>query len=66
MLAKIIAHGKDRNEALNTALRALKQIRVEGLASNRDFLIACLEHEAFMAGHVHTKFIEGHHAQLTR
>ncbi len=59
MLAKLIARGETRAAAIARALTALQQIRIDGLVSNRDFLIACLQDAAFQAGDVHTGFIDG-------
>jgi acetyl/propionyl-CoA carboxylase alpha subunit len=60
MIAKLIAHGDDRNAARRRAADALRQFAVEGIRNNRDFLIACLDHPAFAAGDVHTGFVESH------
>lgn len=58
LLAKIIARGKTRAAAIETAIRALEQVEVEGIVTNRDFLLACLRHPEFAAGRVHTRFID--------
>ncbi len=58
MIAKVIAWGESRGDALAEAVAALRATRVEGVKSNLDFLIACLEVEAFVAGDVHTNFVE--------
>ena len=60
MVAKIIVWGETREQAIETAQSALAQTHVEGLMTNRDFLIACLDHPAFRAGDVHTGFIQEH------
>ena len=65
MLAKIIARGADRDAARRRAVAALHTTRVEGLRTNRDFLIACLESAGFVAGHVHTGFIDENRKALT-
>ena len=64
MIAKVIAHGATRNEARAKAAKALRQIEIEGLASNRSFLIACLEDDRFARGDVYTGFIDEHRAGL--
>ena len=66
MIAKIIAHGRTRADAIATARGALVSTEIEGLRTNREFLIACLEHDAFLAGEVHTDFIDLHGKALTR
>jgi 3-methylcrotonyl-CoA carboxylase alpha subunit len=58
MIAKIIAHGGDRNEARGNLIAALKEFQIEGIHNNRDFLIACLNDNVFAAGHVSTGFID--------
>src|SRR3546814_16980380 len=58
MVAKLIAWGEDRDTARGRAVTALRALRVEGIRTNRDFLIACVEDETFAAGDVHTGFID--------
>jgi acetyl/propionyl-CoA carboxylase alpha subunit len=58
MLAKIIAHAPTRAEAIARAAAALAAVEVAGIATNRDFLRACLAHPDFASGAVHTKFID--------
>lgn len=65
MLAKIIAHGPDRQAARRTMLQALRSARIDGIHTNRDFLIACLEHEAFARGDVYTNFVDDNLKALT-
>lgn len=65
MLAKVIVLGQNREAACNAAAAALRQVRVEGIKSNCDFLIACLENPAFRKGDVYTGFIDEHRKALT-
>lgn len=65
MLAKIIVKGANRDAAIREALAALAGIEIEGLQTNRDFLMACLEHEDFRSGAVSTGFIDANAKQLT-
>jgi acetyl/propionyl-CoA carboxylase alpha subunit len=58
MVAKIIVWAADREQACLRAVEALRQVEIEGIATNRDFLIACLEDADFRAGAVYTAFIE--------
>jgi 3-methylcrotonyl-CoA carboxylase alpha subunit len=60
MIAKIIVWGRDRDEAIDRAGEALAATRVEGIVTNRDFLIAALSHPDFRAGKVWTGFVEEH------
>jgi 3-methylcrotonyl-CoA carboxylase alpha subunit len=64
MIAKIIAHGADRTEALTRLDAALAATEVVGLASNRVFLRAIIEHPAFAAADLDTGFIPRHHDAL--
>jgi acyl-CoA carboxylase subunit alpha len=60
LLAKVIAHGANRAEAAERLARALERVRVHGITTNRDFLVAVLRHDAFLAGDTTTDFIERH------
>jgi geranyl-CoA carboxylase alpha subunit len=56
MLAKVIAHALDRETAINKLVYALKNFAAQGVETNREFLIAVLEHEEFRSGKAHTGF----------
>ena len=58
MLAKIIAWGPNREEALDRLAGALAATEVVGPAVNADFLRALVAHPRFRAADVHTRFIE--------
>jgi len=60
MLAKVIAHAPTRREAALKLALALERTRLAGLVTNRDFLVATLRHDAFLAGDTTTDFIERH------
>ena len=60
MLAKIIAHGSSRLDALRKLTRALGECHLLGLASNRFFLTQCLTHPVFREGRATTGFIATH------
>lgn len=64
MVAKIVAYGADRSQAIELMVRALECVRIEGIKTNLDFLIACMKHAAFRAGQVSTGFIEEHKDSL--
>ena len=57
MLAKVIAHGADRAQALRRLARALEQTRVLGLRHNRDFLRRLLDEPAFVEATHHTAWL---------
>ncbi len=60
MLAKVIAHGASRAEALERLIGALRDLALFGPASNRDFLLQVLTHPEFAAGRATTGFIADH------
>ncbi len=64
MLAKIVAHGADREQARRRLVRALEDTVVLGLPTNRAHLIRTLEHPAFAAGALSTRFLDDHAAEL--
>ena len=58
MIAKIIVHAPTRREATGRLARALETTQVQGLVTNRDFLVATLRTAEFQAGDTTTDFIE--------
>ena len=58
MLAKVIAYGRDRDEARRKLVRALKHVCLQGVVTNRSHLAQILEHPDFVAGDVHTGWLE--------
>jgi acetyl-CoA carboxylase biotin carboxylase subunit len=66
MLAKLIAYGESRHAALARATAALRAFPILGVRTNVAFLINVLEHPAFVAGDVHTGFIDTHLDALVR
>ncbi len=64
MLGKIIAHGKDRDEALDLLARALGKMTVLGSVTNIGFLKNLLEHKEVHKANFHTGFIAAHLNEL--
>jgi len=64
MLAKLIIHGMDRNDAINRAIGALKKSLVLGVTTNIDFLKRILSHPVFSKGRIDTGFIPRHAEDL--
>ncbi len=58
LIAKLIAHGRDREEAIARMRRALDEFVVEGVKTTIPFHKSVLESEAFVSGNIHTKWIE--------
>jgi geranyl-CoA carboxylase alpha subunit len=64
MIAKIISHSADRNEARGRLICALEQIAAFGVTTNQGFLISCLRHPGFAKGEATTAFIGNHRDEL--
>ncbi len=64
MLAKVIARGADRAEAIRRLAAALQQLRVHGVRNNLAYLIEILRHPEFAAGRFDTHFLERHASDL--
>ena len=58
MIAKLITHGKDREDARQKMVRAIKEYQISGLNTTLDFCHFALNHEAFISGQFDTKFVE--------
>ncbi len=58
MLAKVIVHAPTRREAAARLARVLETTRVQGMITNRDFLVSVLRAEEFIAGDTTTDFID--------
>ncbi len=58
MIAKLIAHGATREEALDRLRSALAETEVEGLVTNLPFLRWLVAHPLVRAGHTTTAFLE--------
>ncbi len=58
MLAKVIAHAPTRAEAAGRLALALARTHLGGVTTNRDFLVATLRAEEFLAGDTTTDFID--------
>ena len=64
MIAKIISHGADRNEARGRLICGLEQTAAFGVTTNQGFLISCLRHPGFAKGEATTAFIGKHRDEL--
>jgi acetyl-CoA/propionyl-CoA carboxylase biotin carboxyl carrier protein len=58
LLAKLIAYGADRRQALERLTRALQQLRVFGVTTNAEFLARLIASPEVCAGELDTKLIE--------
>ncbi len=60
MLAKIVAHGADREEARRRLIAALQDTVLLGVTTNKEFLLDVLDTPAFVRGEATTEFIDKH------
>ena len=58
MIGKIIAKGDDRKQSIQNMVQFLKGIEIEGINTNKTFLLAILQSEFFVEAGYNTKFIE--------
>ena len=58
MLAKLIVHGENREEAIKKMISALGEVIVEGIDTNVDYLYSILNDSVFQSGHFDVNFIE--------
>lgn len=57
MIAKLIAWGRDREEAIRRMRRALQEYILVGIRSNIPFHLAAMQNERFLRGELSTHFI---------
>ncbi len=57
MIAKIIVHGKDRNESIAKMKSSIAELVVDGIKTNTDFILKILEDEDFKNNNYDTSFI---------
>jgi acetyl-CoA carboxylase, biotin carboxylase subunit len=58
LLAKLIVHGSNREEALARMRNALSTFVLEGVHTTVPFLLTVMDHPDFVAGDIDTKFLE--------
>jgi len=63
MIAKLIVHGRDRNEAIAKMREALNGFVIRGISSNIPFQAALLAHPKFVTGDFNTGFIAEHYSK---
>lgn len=66
LIAKLIAHGKTRDQALRKLRRALDEFIVEGIPTTIDFYKQVIDHPVFISGEYDTSFVEQHLLELIR
>ena len=60
LLLKLVAHGRDRAEALARMGRALTELDIGGIRTNVGFHRALVSHPSVQEGRVHTRWLEEH------
>jgi acetyl-CoA carboxylase biotin carboxylase subunit len=58
MIAKLITHGKDREEAISRMLRAIDDYKITGVETTLPFCSFVLKHPAFTSGDFDTHFVK--------
>lgn len=58
LIAKLIAWGKDREEARCRMARALDELKIEGIKTTVDLHRRIINHPDFIAGKTHTRWLE--------
>ncbi|KAG6889338.1 hypothetical protein C0995_001746 [Termitomyces sp. Mi166 len=64
MIAKVVAHGKDRTEALRMLQKALSEYHVVGVSTNVEFLQTLSGNQSFVNAELETGFIPKHFDEL--
>jgi propionyl-CoA carboxylase alpha chain len=57
MIAKLVTYGKNRTTAIQKMLAAIKQFKIEGVATTLPFGTFVFEHDAFVSGKFDTHFV---------
>ncbi|MBS1526449.1 MAG: acetyl-CoA carboxylase biotin carboxylase subunit [Bacteroidetes bacterium] len=58
MIAKLVAYGKDRPEAIARMIRAISEYQVTGITTTLGFGKFVMQHEAFVSGKFDTHFVQ--------
>ena len=66
MIAKIIVTGSSRLEAVRRLRRALEELIIEGVKTNREFMHLLTYHKDFIRGNYNTGFWEKNHTEIEK
>ena len=58
MIAKLVTHGKDRDQALDVQAEALDRFHIEGIQDNMPFCAAVMDEKRFRSGNITTAYIK--------
>ncbi len=62
MIAKLVTHAKDRNEAIQKMKAAIEKYKIEGISTTLPFGTFVFEHEAFISGKFDTHFVKKYYS----
>jgi acetyl-CoA carboxylase biotin carboxylase subunit len=65
-VAKVLAHGGTRDEAIVRMRRALSEFSLEGVKTTVPLLLEILNDEPFVSGDYHTGYLETRRAAASR
>lgn len=60
MIAKLIVHGKNREEAIFRMIRTIDEYQISGVATTLPFCKFVMQHKAFVSGQFDTHFIQNY------
>ena len=66
MIAKIISKSDSRTESINNMIHYLSELEIEGINTNKSFLISVLKNQNFENADYNTKFIEDNLSLFTK
>lgn len=66
MISKVIAHGKNRDEAINKLVDFLPHYAVMGIKTNLSYLGMLLQHPDYQQNKVHTRYIDNNQEDLIK
>jgi propionyl-CoA carboxylase alpha chain len=61
MIAKLVTHGKNREEAIQKMKDAITDFKIEGVSTTLPFGSFVFEHPAFLSGQFDTHFVQEHY-----
>jgi len=61
MIAKLVIWGKNRIQAIENMLQAIKDYKIEGLSTTLPFGTFVFEHDAFVSGNFDTHFVKNYY-----
>ena len=60
LIAKVIVHGRDREEAIMRMKRALREFVIEGIKTTIPFYLKILDDKDYISGNINTHFLENY------